>query len=180
MFNEPNFVKEFTEYVTGLGIKKALEVGCYSGELRSSLVSTGVMVDGIDINPRLADIEKVDVREHKTRKYYNLVFSSGLIEHYSHEDAIDILKSKARVSRQYVLTYVPNSECVAYMNRKSRATAAWKNELDYDVIKLALLHEEAGLTVKDSGVAGAEWAKRFGPEPSEPYLVYCLATKLRE
>ena len=28
-----------------------------------------------------------------------------------------------------------------------------------------------------TGVAGQVWAKRFGEEPSEPYLVFCLAQK---
>lgn len=34
-----------------------------------------------------------------------------------------------------------------------------------------------GREVVETGTAGKEWAKRFGKESSEPYLVYCLAQK---
>jgi len=40
-----------------------------------------------------------------------------------------------------------------------------------------MLHEKAGLEVVETGRAGKEWVKRFGMEPSEPYLVFVLAKK---
>lgn len=172
-FNCPHFIEEFKDYIKKLGVKSALEVGCFSGELKDA-----VGADGIDIEPQRDDVIKADIREFKPKKKYDLVFSSGLIEHYSPAEAVEILKAMAEVSRKYVLTYVPNTGCVAYKNAKARTTASWKDELDYTKEELAILHENAGLKVLETGYAGKEWAKRFGPEESEPYLVYCLAKKV--
>jgi hypothetical protein len=170
--NCPYFIEEFKNYVENMGIKSILEVGAQSGELMKAVGG-----DGIDVFPKLPEVEQCDIREFKGKKKYTLVFSSGLIEHYDREDAIEVLKAMANVSRKYVLTYVPNSDCSAYMNAKARTKAIWKTEFDYTPDTLALLHEEAGLEVIDKGTAGKEWAKKFGSEPSEPYLVWVLAIK---
>ena len=171
-FNCPEFIKEFKQYVSNLKAEIVLEVGSYSGELKNA-----VGADGIDLNPKLPEVEKHDIRSYKTDKRYDLVFSSGLLEHYPHDEIIDIIKAMAKVSKKYVLNYVPNSSCLAYRNYKKRTNAKWKNELDFTEEPLAMLHEEAGLEVVETGTAGKEWAKRFGKESSEPYLVYCLAQK---
>lgn len=171
-FNCPEFIKEFSAFVKSLAVESVLEVGCYSGELKDA-----VGADGIDLNPQREDVEKCDIRDFKPKKKYDLVFSSGLIEHYSPVEAVEILKAMAEISKKYVLTYVPNTECMAYKNAKTRTIAPWKDEMDYTKEELAILHENAELKVLETGYAGKEWAKRFGSEPSEPYLVYCLAQK---
>lgn len=170
MFNDPSFVKEFAEYIEKLGVKTTLEVGCLSGELKDAIGA-----DGIDVNPQREDVVKVDVRKYKPKKKYDLVFSSGLLEHYPEEEAVKMLEAMAKLSKKYVLTYVPNSGCRAYMSAKRTTTAEWRDELDYTQEEIAVLHELAGLKVLETGFAGTEWAKRFGPEESEPYLVYVLA-----
>jgi len=170
-FNCPKFIEEFKNYVDKLEAKTILEVGAKSGELMDAVGGAG-----IDINPMRDDVKKCDIRKYRGKKH-ELAFSSGMIEHYTKEDAIKVLKAIAKASSKYVLTYVPNSNCKAYMNAKTKTKAEWGNELDYTAETLAGLHEEIGLTVVDSGVAGTEWAKRFGAEPSEGYLVYCLAKK---
>jgi len=38
-------------------------------------------------------------------------------------------------------------------------------------------NRDAGLEIVGSGLVGSEWAKKFGSEPSEPYLVWVLAKK---
>lgn len=171
-FNCPKFIEEFKQYVGDLQVKAILEVGSYSGELKNA-----VGADGIDINPKLPEVEKCDIRDYKTDKLYGLVFSSGLLEHYDNKEAKAIIKAMAKLSKKYVLNYVPNSNCLAYKNAKKKSKAHWKDELDFTEESLAKLHEEAGLEVVETGTAGKEWAKRFGKEPSEPYLVYCLAQK---
>ncbi len=171
-FNCPKFIDEFKRYVQSLeGIDSYLEVGCLSGELKDAIGA-----DGIDINPQREDVYKADIRRFKGKKR-DLVFSSGLIEHYPEDEAIEILQAMAKASNKYVLTYAPNTNCLSYRNAKAKTDALWKDELDFTPETLAALHEKAGLTVVDKGVAATEWAKRFGPEPSEGYLVYCLCTK---
>lgn len=178
-FNDEAFIQEFADFVKGLEVKSALEVGCLSGELIDALKDVGIETSGIDLNPQRKDVIQADIRtiNPKGKKKYDLVFSSGLIEHYPPSEAVEILKAMAGVSRKYILTYVPNRGCVAYKNAKAKTAVPWKNELDYTNEELAILHENAGLKVLETGYAGAEWAKRFGPEPSEPYLVYVLAKK---
>ena len=171
-FNCPEFIKEFADFVKSLAVKSILEVGCYSGELKDA-----VGADGIDINPRREDVNKCDILDFKPKKKYDLVFSSGLLEHYEEIEQLRILNAMARVSNKYILNYVPNSGCEAYMKAKAKTKAAWKTEKDYTIKSLKQLHEKAGLEVIAEGFAGREWTKRFGSEPSEPYLVWVLAEK---
>jgi hypothetical protein len=170
--NCPKFIQEFKDYVDNMGIKIILEVGAQSGELMNAVGAVG-----IDLFPKLPEVEKCDIRDYKPSKKFTLVFSSGLLEHYDKADAIEVLKAMANASKKYVLTYVPHTNCKAYMNAKARTKAPWKDELDYTMDTLAALHEEAGLIVVDKGVAAKEWAKKFGPEPSDGYLVFVLAKK---
>jgi len=171
-FNEGMFLKEFKEFVDKLGVNTALEVGCQSGEM-----SQIVGADGIDLDPQVEGVNKADILEYKSAKKYDLVYSSGLLEHFTSEKAIEVIKKMAGLSKKYVLNYVPNGECVAYMKCKSQTDADWKDELDYTQETLEELHIRAGLKIAKSGLAGQEWAKLFGSEPSEPYLVWVLATK---
>ena len=171
-FNEGMFLKEFKELVGELEVDTILEVGCRSGEMAQV-----VGADGIDLDPQIEGVVKADVMEFKPKKKYGLVYSSGLLQHFTPEMAIEIIQKMAKLSKNYVLNFVPNSECVAYMKCKATVTADWKDELDYTQETLEELHEQAGLKIVKSGLAGQEWAKLFGSEPSEPYLVWVLATK---
>lgn len=171
-FNCPHFIEEFKGLVNKLKPESILEVGCFSGELKDA-----VGADGIDLNPKREDVIKSDILDYKPKRKYELVFSSGLIEHYDYKKSIDIIKAMSKCSKKYVLNYVPNKNCTAYQNAKKKTKAEWKDELDFTQEELAKLHEDAGLEVVETGTAGTEWAKRFDDEPSEPYLVYCLAKK---
>ena len=175
MFNEENFVKEFTDFVKSLEVKTVMEIGCQSGELLSPLFDAGIETSGIDIYPKIDGVIQADIREFKDKKKYDLVFSSGLLEHFPIEEIPDIIKKMATLSKNYVLNYVPNSGCIAYMNNKATTSAEWKDELAFSREEFAKLHENAGLEVVENGFIGKEWAKRFGKEESEPYLVFVLA-----
>ena len=170
-FNCPKFISEFKNYVETLEVGSILEVGSLSGELMDAVGATG-----IDLDPKREEVYKADIRRFKGKKR-DLVFSFGLIEHYSEEEAVEILQAMAKSSKKYVLNYVPNFNCLAYKNAKKKSKARWKNESDFTEESLAKLHKKAGLEVVETGTAGKEWAKRFGKESSEPYLVYCLAQK---
>lgn len=174
--NEVNFISDLKEYVKKLKVNSVLEVGALTGELMDA-----VNGEGIDINPKRKDVRKADIRTSRSKKRYDLVFSSGLLEHYTQDDAMKVIMAKARFSNRYVLSFVPNSNCTAYMNakkyRSKKWPKEWREEDDYTVFELAKLHEKAGLVVVDKGVMGEGWAKLFGKEESEGYLVYCLARK---
>ena len=177
VFNDEKYVKEFTEMVKELEVKSVMEIGCKSGELISPLFELGIQVSGLDLNPETANVIKGDIRSYKSRKKHELVFSSGLLELFYPEEIPEIIKSMASISSKYVLNLVPNINCKAYMNCKATTTAEWKDEEAFIVEELESLHKDAGLEIVKSGFAGAEWAKKFGSEPSEPYLVWVLAKK---
>lgn len=166
-FNESNFIQEFREFVDKLDVKSVLEIGCQTDELRNAL-SESIQTLGID----------TDILDYKLKKKYDLVFSSGYLQHFEENETIEIIKKMATLSKQYVLNYVPNSDCLAYKNNKVNTDADWKDEKDFNADELIELHKKAGLEILQSGVVAKEWAKRFGSEKSDGYLVYILAKKL--
>ncbi|OPY57152.1 MAG: hypothetical protein A4E55_01834 [Pelotomaculum sp. PtaU1.Bin035] len=181
-FNCPYFIDEFTQFVQSLKVKTALEVGYGSGELVEALHQAGIEAEGIDKSTELSNNKQAEYlynvpwEDFIPTKKYDLVYSSGVIEHYLFSSEMnEFLKKITSFSKKYILTIAPNKNCIAYMNAKAKTTAPWKDELDFTPESLATIHDLAGLTVKQSGAMAAEWPRRFGPEPSEPYLVYCLA-----
>lgn len=166
-FNDSDFIKEFKEFIDNLNVKSLLEIGCQSDELRNAMPE-GIQTLGID----------VDIQEYKSRKKFDLVFSSGLLQKLPDDKAVETIEKMATLSKQYVLNYVPNSNCIAYKNYKSNTDDEWKNEKDFNTDELIELHKKAGLEILQSGVVAKEWAKRFGNEESDGYLVYVLAKKL--
>lgn len=159
MGNEKTFIKNFKEYVTKLGVKSVLEVGAATGELMDAVGGTG-----IDLEPSRSDVQKCDIRQYHGKKS-DLVFSSGLIEHYNEDEAIEVLQAMAKASNKYVLTYVPNTNCEAYMDTKKNHSQhwpqSWREEDDYTPERLAKLHEKAGLVVIEQGETAVEWARLF-------------------
>lgn len=195
-FNCPEYIKEFTRLVQSLKIKTSLEIGYGSGELVEALRAIGINAGGIDQSTELSGGKKThylrnismddyvaisqnDPSPDQDTPNYDLVYSSGVLEHFSPEGMIDALKKMASLSKKFILTIVPNKNCAAYMATKAKTAAEWKDEAAFDGDELRAIHEAAGLITVGSnlgtGLIGKEWPKRFGPQESEPYLVFCLA-----
>jgi hypothetical protein len=172
MFNDAAFIQEFADKVKSLNVTDMLEIGALSGELMDRVGATG-----IDIHPLRTDVLQADVFTYDPGKTFELVYSSGVMEHYSEEQAIEFVRNKARLSSRYVLTYVPHTDCGAYMHYKKTMGPEWQDEDDYTVERLTAVHEAAGLRVVDSGEAALAWAQRFGAGAEAGYLAYCLAEK---
>jgi hypothetical protein len=183
MFNDEAYIKEFVEIVKGLNIKTAMETGHGSGELVEALRAAGIDACGIDKSsdllrvPKAAHYQNVPLEELVTRKKYDLVYSSGVLEHFDGAGDVEFIKRMAALSKKYVLNLVPSAKCAAYKAAKARTKAEWKTEKDYTADALLYAHVQAGLKVHAQGFAGQEWAKRWGPEPSSPYLVYVIGVK---
>jgi SAM-dependent methyltransferase len=111
----------------GHAIDTALELGCGSATLLGLLAMRGVKCVGVDQDPAaLAFAEKahelfggpvtVDLRlgDFLSRdlplEQADLVFSIGVIEHYSPEDQLRILARHAQLSSRWVMIAVPNME----------------------------------------------------------------------
>ena len=182
-FNDENFIKEFAGIVTGLKIKSALETGHGSGELVTALRETGIDARGIDKSTELLRVAPAPhfitmaLEKFISKKKFDLVYSSGVLGHYAGAGDVEFIRQMAALSKKYVINFVPNADCAAYRGAKKRTMAAWKGEKDYTADSLKAIHEAAGLTVIEAGMVGGAWAKRWGPEPSLPYLVYVIAVK---
>ncbi len=180
MFNELNFIQEFKEYVKKLDIKTAFEVGCYSVELIDVLEELGITCKGMSLETIIPERVIIgDIRTFKTIEKYDLVFSSGVLEHFPLEEIPEIIKKMGYLSNKYVLNLVPNRECNSYMYVKNNLNPPWKSELDFTLEELEDLHKQAGLEIVESGHMGMKWAFAWGSEANKPYLVYVLS-KIKE
>ena len=180
MFNELNFIQEFKEYVKKLDIKTAFEVGCYSEELIDVLEELGITCKGMSLEKIIPERVIIgDIRTFKTIEKYDLVFSSGVLEHFPLEEIPEIIKKMGYLSNKYVLNLVPNRECNSYMYVKNNLNPPWKSELDFTLEELEDLHKQAGLEIVESGHMGMKWAFAWGSEANKPYLVYVLS-KIKE
>lgn len=94
---------------------KILDAGCGTGKLASFWLNEGYDILGVDISDAaLAITNKKGVKTIKADilkglpfedKSFDLVYSDGLLEHFV--DPEPILAELFRVSKQYVLTFVP-------------------------------------------------------------------------
>ncbi len=151
MFNDPKFIEEFIEITRPY--KTALEVGSV-GELKDAIRCKIIPFD--------------DLAKHT--KTYNLVFSSGVLQHV--EEPLKMIKQMKKLGT-HVLNFVPNASCEPYMRVKNSTHEAWAKEKAYTEKELAKLYKKAGLTDVETGYAGYDWCKnRFGGEGH--YLVWAL------
>jgi SAM-dependent methyltransferase len=116
------FMKHYFKYIFAEYIKKflskndlILEFGCGSGHIASQLASQGYNVTGIDysvsapakFNRKFRFISG-DIREKPFIEKFNLVYSQGVMEHYSDEEFNQILKVMTEIAEK-VLILVPSN-----------------------------------------------------------------------
>jgi cyclopropane fatty-acyl-phospholipid synthase-like methyltransferase len=191
LFNNVYFLNELTTYVQSLKVLSALEVGSRSGEILAILDSMGITCVGVEKDQQACDeakeyllkigarvkLHNKDLEHYTDRHKYGIVFSSGLLEHFSPAESVKMLRQMSTKSSKYVLSLVPNSNCIPYMQEKRKGGFEWCDELDYTEDSLRQLHEDAGLTVVQTGTMGLNWAVAWnkGYPTDQPYLVYALA-----
>lgn len=78
---------------------------------------------------------------------FDLVFNSGVLEHYSFEEQVGFLKGMASFSRRYVLVLVPNRYCHWYWiyRLQTAANGAWPFGYEKPASSYLELIEAAGL-----------------------------------
>jgi len=173
MFNHPSYLQEFRNLVLSLGnISTALEVGAYSGELMDVLKDIGIKVSGISLKTTRSDVVIGDFLKQTYTGKFDLVYSSGVLEHYEIEDIRRFIRKMKSLSNYWVLNIVPNSRCNSYMQAKRNTNQEWGNEKDFTVDELLKLHLEFGEGEFIAGEIGYGWAKIFNPTEDVPYLVY--------
>ncbi len=172
--------KEIEQLLSGMGIEPGsslLEVGCGSGHLSGYLAGRGFQTT-------LLDFSKVALE--KAKKYYeqnnlagtfinadmfnlstdlvepyDVVWNSGVLEHFDAWEVIDVLKKMRQVARKYVLVLVPNAMSIPYLLFRRHAMEKgewiWGRELLRDSMKH--LAEAAGLEVIEEQYIGEHFSK---------------------
>ena len=153
-----------------------LEVGCGSGHLSGYLAGKGFQTTLIDfskvalekaknhyeqnnlagnfINADMFDLSADLVEPH------DVVWNSGVLEHFDAWNVIDVLKKMGQVARKYVVILVPNAKSVPYLlfRRQAMETGEWTwgRELLRDSMKH--LAEAAGLEVIEEQYIGKHFS----------------------
>ncbi len=129
--------------------------------LKAQFVEANIL-GGVPLKDRLAD----------------LVWSSGVLEHFTDQQIVGILRESRRISRQTVLSLVPNARSLAYRLGKwvqeSRSEWLWGHEEPRDT--LAPLFRRAGLAAIRETSIGALHALNFLTLPELQVAARLLAS----
>lgn len=103
---------------------------------------------------------------------FDLVFSAGVLEHYSVEDQVNLVRAMKSRATRYVLVLVPNRRCYWYwLWRFHRSVhGGWKWGKEVPVDSLSHIMAAAGLQFVGERYFGAAWAESFISEffPQSP------------
>lgn len=101
---------------------------------------------------------------------YDVVFSSGLLEHFEDDQIQHIVNESARIASRKVIHLVPNSRCQPYVDGKrlqiKSGTWRWGKERDFKTLKP--FFEKAGLTDIHEYSVAPDHALRFLPKDQLP------------
>lgn len=153
-----------------------LETGCGTGLHSLALARAGFKVDLLDFSTNALDIARAlfqracqdgrfhegDVLAEDELTNYDLVFNSGVLEHYSFEEQVRFLQSMARRSRRFVLVLVPNRECYWYWIWRVRQQSLrnWPWGYEKPASDYTQVFSDAGLQLIETSYFGCEWTER--------------------
>ncbi len=155
-----------------------LEAGCGSGKHSLALARKGgCRVSLMDFSAEAiayarkvfaaanaqADYEVGDVLAARGNADHDLVFNSGVLEHYEFERQVAFFKAMACQSRRYVFVLVPNRECYWYWvwRIRSAVAGAWPFGYEKPATNYRAAIEAAGLHYLGKAYFGAGAVKRF-------------------
>ncbi|MCE5230185.1 glycosyltransferase [bacterium] len=94
---------------------------------------------------------------------YDLVFNSGVLEHYTFEEQVRFVRGMASRSKGFVLALVPNRDCYWYWiwRLQEEARGAWPYGKEVPQADLSEAFKEAGLHNVCHAWLGADWSEDF-------------------
>ncbi|MCD4822546.1 MAG: class I SAM-dependent methyltransferase, partial [Methanococcoides sp.] len=178
--SEVQLGNEIEQMLLDLGVKprsSLLEVGCGSGHLSGYLATKGFKTTLLDFSKVALDKAKKHYDDNNLKggfinadmlnlstnivDSHDVVWNSGVLEHFSAWDVIDVLRKMGEVARQYVIVLVPNSKSIPYLLFRRHAMEtdewAWGRELLRDSLKH--LAEAAGLEVLEERYLGNHFSQ---------------------
>lgn len=130
---------------------RVLDVGCGTCTISIAFKQAGAHVVGLDASPAAIDIAKTIIDEAVVGDAldmpqfeddeFDVVISSGLLEHFEDDEIIKILREQQRVASKYVVSMVPNPEDIIYRMYKhyKQVNGTWEfgKERNIDVVELS-------------------------------------------
>lgn len=125
---------------------RVLEAGCGAGFQSLFLARHGWQVSLLDFSQEAlsvargvferydlpATFETGDITAGADQADHDLVFNSGVLEHYSFEDQVRLVRGMALRSRDYVLILVPNRHCHWYWIWRAQLAVAGQWPFGYE------------------------------------------------
>lgn len=163
--------------IVGSG-ESCLEIGCGSGATSLWLAKNNRKVTaldytessialieetserlGLDVNAVLAD---ATIELPFKEKEFGYIFQVGLLEHFSTEKQIELLKLWSKYCKTMV-SMIPNASSVPYrLGKEIKENAGtWAYGLETPKHSLASEFTEAGIKVEKEYTIGTDWALRF-------------------
>jgi 2-polyprenyl-3-methyl-5-hydroxy-6-metoxy-1,4-benzoquinol methylase/glycosyltransferase involved in cell wall biosynthesis len=179
--------RRVSELLPGGG--SVLEAGCGAGWQALAVArGTGMPVTLLDFSEgALAYARRLFERERVAAEFlqadafspgeaeFDLVFNAGVLEHYTFDQQVALLRGMASRSRRYVMALVPNRLCYWYwMWRVQKAgRGEWPFGKEVPVADLSAVFEAAGLHFLGQAFMGVDWTEGFirGVSGMEPGTV---------
>ena len=173
------FNAEFVEAVSALLPKggRTLEAGCGAAWQSLALArQPGFQASLLDFSSKALEYaRRVFEREHLPAQFiqddlsspskpeFDLVFNAGVLEHYTFDEQVNLVRGMKARSRRYVIVLVPNRACYWYwvwrQFRSRRDAWPWGKEIPMS--SMARVFEEAGLQFHGERYFGAAWTESF-------------------
>jgi SAM-dependent methyltransferase len=157
-----------------------LEAGCGSGTLSAELATAGRVIELCDFSQAILDRAAGLFRVSGLPppgltlcdltgplpwpdRALDVVWSSGVLEHWTDEELLPIVSEMARISRKSVISLVPYAGCVFYRMGKHLAEASGRWPYGREIPRRSLkpVFERAGLSGVREWTVWNEWGPRL-------------------
>lgn len=157
-----------------------LEIGCGTGISSLYLAKNGRKATALDYTS--SSIELVSTAASKLcinlrtvqadatknlpfdNNEFDVIFQCGLLEHFSSQEQIELLKSWKKYSKK-MISMIPNASSIPYRIGKALLESSGKWEYGLETPRHTLIHEfsAAGIKIEKEYSIGTEWALSFLP-----------------
>lgn len=130
----------------------------------SSVALVNAVKNDLKINCNVVQADATQVLPFN-EKEFDVIFQSGLLEHFSSEDQINLLKNW-KVYCKRMVSMIPNAASMPYRVGKKFLEDSNKWEYGLETPKHSLSKEFslAGIIVEKEYTIGTEWALKFLPQ----------------
>ncbi len=173
------FYEQLVETITKLlpAGARILEAGCGAGGQSLALAKRGeYQVTLMDFSKAALAVARQNFEKeglnaiflledifHAGKPEYDLVFNSGVLEHYSFPEQVEMVRAMASRCKRYVMVLVPNQRCYWYWPARiqSKLASGWDFGDEIPLLDLSGIFHEAGIEFIGQVYLGSDWAADF-------------------